>query len=156
QNRFFDVAISAEHFHGLAHRQSGSFTDPELECWRAEPSERTIFVAGVDLEGSCKAQRKQHRGVAFELEIWQHDLHQWIVDLPPAKRASISRVVYRLQRRAADQSRAADHAVEPGMLDHFQDDRDASAFIADSPAERLVELDFARGVGTVAELVLQT
>ena len=50
---------------------------------------------------------------------------------------------------------AAHHAVEAGVVDHLDDGRHAAALLADHPRPGAPELDLARGVGAVAELVLQ-
>ena len=49
----------------------------------------------------------------------------------------------------------AEHAVQARVVDHLDDRRDAAARLADHPRPRAVELDLARGVGAVAELVLE-
>ena len=51
--------------------------------------------------------------------------------------------------------RAAEHAVEPGVVDHLDDRPHAGALLADQPGRGGVELDLAGGVGAVAELVLE-
>ena len=50
---------------------------------------------------------------------------------------------------------AADDAVEPGHVDHLDDRPDAAALLADPPGDGVVVLDLGRGVGPVAELVLE-
>ena len=49
----------------------------------------------------------------------------------------------------------AEHAVEPGVVDHLDDRRHAAALLADHPRPGAAELDLARGVRAVAELVLE-
>ncbi len=62
----------------------------------------------------------------------------------------------RLHERRAHQRRAADHAIEPRVVRHFDDGRHAASFVADHDAERVEEFDFAARVRAVAELVFQT
>ena len=50
---------------------------------------------------------------------------------------------------------AAEHAVQPGVVDHLDDRPHPGALLADQPGRGGVELDLAGGVGAVAELVLQ-
>ena len=64
-------------------------------------------------------------------------------------------VVDRLRDAGAHAGGAAEHAVEPGVVDHLEDRPDAGALLADQPGRGAVELDLARGVGAVAELVLE-
>ena len=58
-------------------------------------------------------------------------------------------------RRRAASGGGRDHAVQPGHVDHLDDGRDAPALLADQPGHRVVVLDLGRGVGLVAELVLE-
>ena len=55
----------------------------------------------------------------------------------------------------AHPGRRADRAVEPRVVDHLDDRRHAAALLADQPRPGAAELDLARGVGAVAELVLE-
>ncbi len=48
-----------------------------------------------------------------------------------------------------------DRAVEPGMLDHTEDDGKPPPLLAEQAGERPVILDLGRGVGAVAHLVLE-
>src|SRR3546814_15529949 len=66
------------------------------------------------------------------------------------------RVVNGLHGRLAHQARRADHAIEPRERDHLQDGRNASTFLADAFSPGTKELDLARRVAPVAELVLET
>src|SRR3546814_16110014 len=66
------------------------------------------------------------------------------------------RVVNGLHGRLAHQARRADHAIEPRERDHSQDGRNASTFLADAFSPGTKELDLARRVAPVAELVLET
>ena len=64
-------------------------------------------------------------------------------------------VVQRLGERLAHQRGGADRGVEPGVVDHLDDGAHAVALLADQPGERARVLDLGRGVGAVAELVLE-
>src|SRR3954468_11663796 len=52
--------------------------------------------------------------------------------------------------------RGPKRAVEASVIDHFDDRRDAATLLADEPRPRPAELHLRRGVGPVAELVLQS
>ncbi len=64
-------------------------------------------------------------------------------------------MVHGLDQRHAHQAGGGDGAIEPRQLHHLQNVADASAFLTDAPGKSLGELDFARSIGTVAELVFQ-
>ena len=64
-------------------------------------------------------------------------------------------MVKRLQRGLPHQAGRAGQAVEPRQRHHLEDRRDAAPFVADALAPRAGELDLARRVAPVAELVLQ-
>ena len=57
--------------------------------------------------------------------------------------------------RRAHPAGAADHAVEPGVVDHLDDRRHAAALFADHPRPGAAELDLGGCVRAVAELVLE-
>ena len=61
----------------------------------------------------------------------------------------------RLGHRLAHPGGRPDDAIQPGVADHLDDGRNAPALLADQRRPGAVELDLARGVGPVAELVLQ-
>ena len=61
----------------------------------------------------------------------------------------------RLGGGLAHQGGRAEHAVEPGHRDHLDDGGDAPALGSEPSRPGAVELDLGRGVGAVAELVLE-
>ncbi|MNZ47030.1 hypothetical protein D3C78_647320 [compost metagenome] len=65
-------------------------------------------------------------------------------------------VVRRLGQGLAHQRAGADHAIETGHGHHFDDGRHPAAFLTNHPGQGAAEFHFAGGIGTVAELVLQT
>ncbi len=65
------------------------------------------------------------------------------------------RVMDRLGEPRPHQPGRGDGAVEPGQRHHVHDRLDAGAGLADHLADGVDELDLRRGVGAVAELVLQ-
>ena len=65
------------------------------------------------------------------------------------------RVMQRLRHAEAHPRRRADAAVEPRVAHHLDDGRHAAPLFADERGPGAVELDLARRVRAVAELVLQ-
>ncbi len=63
--------------------------------------------------------------------------------------------MHRLRQRRPHQPGRADGAIEPGVIAHLDDGRDAAPLLADQLREGALEFDFARGVRLVAELVFQ-
>ena len=66
------------------------------------------------------------------------------------------RVVYRLDDRLPHQGRRAGHAIEPRVIDHFDDRGDAASLFAHALSPRVAILDLARGVRAVPQLVFET
>src|SRR5258707_15281148 len=64
-------------------------------------------------------------------------------------------MVHGLYDRLPHHPRRAGDAVEARVGAHFQDGRNAAAFFAHQMRPNIDEFDFGRGVGAVAELVLQ-
>ena len=64
-------------------------------------------------------------------------------------------VVHRLRQRHAHETRGRERAIEPRQLHHLDDGAHARALVADAQGVRAGELDLARSVRAVAELVLE-
>ena len=73
----------------------------------------------------------------------------------PAERDSMRSIMQRVRERTPHHPGAADHAIEPRVLNHLQDRCDASSWFAQRPRHRIVELHFRRRIRTVAELVFE-
>ena len=73
----------------------------------------------------------------------------------PTERRPVGDVPRRLVEGVAHERGRAEHAVEPRRGDHLDDRAHAAPLVAEPHPERAVELELGRGVGTVAELVLQ-
>src|SRR5438093_8664941 len=61
----------------------------------------------------------------------------------------------RLRDTRAHPGGGAGRAVEPRVVDHLDDRRDAAALLADHPRPGAPKLDLAGGIRAVAELVLE-
>ncbi len=64
-------------------------------------------------------------------------------------------MIQRLGQRLTHHARRADHAVEAGQRDHFQNGRHAAPLLPYQPSGGTEELDFGGGVAPVTELVLE-
>ena len=63
--------------------------------------------------------------------------------------------MHRLRHRLTHDPGGAERAVEPRIIAHLENRRDAASLIAQPECPRAGELDFRAGVGAVAELVLE-
>jgi hypothetical protein len=61
-----------------------------------------------------------------------------------------------LHHRHPHEARRRERAVKPRQLYHLDNGAHARAFLADAHRKRIDEFDFARRIGSVAELVLQS
>ena len=115
-----------------------------------------LGVAGDRLVvGAGEAHRRDRRRLRLDRQVGEHVLHQRLVDQDGAEDGAVRGVVDRLGDAGAHADGRAEHAVEPGVVDHLDDRRHPRALLADQPGRGGVELDLAGGVRAVAELVLQ-
>ncbi len=105
--------------------------------------------------GTAHAQGQRQRRFAFQGEIGQYVLHQRLLQQDPAANLAVRAMVHGLGQGLTHQRAGADHAVETGRGDHLDDGRHAAPFLTDHPGQRAAVLDFAGGVGPVAQLVFQ-
>ena len=94
-------------------------------------------------------------GFAFQCKIGEDVLHQRLFAESPTEGAAVAAMVGRLGQCLAHAGGAADHAVEAGHGDHFNDRRYTSAFLAHHPRQGAAQFRFAGGVGDIAHLVFQ-
>jgi hypothetical protein len=151
ETRLLDVAVAAEHLHRLGDDARRPLAHPELGRRAGQPQEGRL--TGVQRRRQAEAQRR--RRLALDREVGEHVLHQGLVDQQCPEGLTVPGVVRRLRERSADRRGRAQHAVQPGGVDHLDDRRHAAAGFADEPTGRPVELHLAGGVGPVAELVLE-
>ncbi len=82
-------------------------------------------------------------------------MHQRLFDQARAKGLAIATVVDRLYQRLTHQPGRAQHAVQPRLGHHFDNGRYPAPGRAYAISLGIEELDFGRGIGMIAELVLQ-
>ena len=115
-----------------------------------------LLVAGDRfVVGAGQAQRRDRRRLGLDREVGEDVAHQRLLAQLAAEDGAVGGVVDRLGDSGPHPGGAADHAVEPGVVDHLDDRPHAGALLADQPGGGGVELDLAGGVGAVAELVLE-
>ena len=96
--------------------------------------------------GLGQAHGEHGGGFALQRQVGQHVLHQRLVGQDLAADLAVRAVVRGLGQGLTHQAAGADHAVEAGHGDHFDDGRHAAALLADQPADGLVVFDLAAGV----------
>ena len=72
-----------------------------------------------------------------------------------AEGLALESVVQRHRQRTTHQAVAAHRTVKARQPAHFEDLPDTVSLLTQRPAERLLELHFAAGVGAIAEFVFQ-
>ena len=153
---FLDVAVAAEAFHRLGDRRGRALAHPVLGDRGGEAGKAALGrVLGASIEGARQTQHQRGRGLDLESEIGEHVAHQRLVDQSALEGRAMLGVVQRLGERLTHQGGRADRGVEPGVVHHLDDGAHAVALLADQPGERARVLDLRRGVGAVAELVLE-
>ena len=100
-------------------------------------------------------QRGQSRRLRVDVEIGEHVAHQRLIDELGTEGAAVVGVVRGGRSAVAHDRGRGGRAIETGHVDHLDDRAHATSGFADEPADGLVVLDLAAGVGVVAELVLQ-
>ena len=135
----------------------GALAHPVLACRQTDPAQQGFPLVAADrLVRRAGHPHGQHRcGLRLDGEVGQHVAHQRLVDQVRAERFSVRGVMDRARQTGAHAGRAAQGAVQPGQVDHLDDGRHAAALLADQPGGGTVVLDLARGVGVVAQLVLE-
>ena len=151
QHRLLDVAVPAEALERL-----GRVAGPRLQT--------QYFATAVATRANASSPRSYARASRSAVSVAASDSTQrsastlrisgWSTS-SVAERRAMRRVMRRLLDRHAHRGGRAEHAVEPRVVDHLDDRRHAASLLADEPRPRGVELDLARRVRAVAELVLE-
>ena len=103
--------------------------------------------AHTQAQGQCR--------LAFQCQVSQYVLHQRLVCQYPTAYPPMGAMMAGLGQRLTHQGAGADHAVEPGHGDHFNDGRHATALFSDHPGQCPSKLNFTGGIGAIAQLVFQ-
>ena len=93
-----------------------------------------VLVAGGDLVvGAGEPHRGDRRRLRLDAEVGEHVAASAAGRSGLAEGRAVGGVVDRLRDPGAAPGGAADHAVEPGVVDHLDDRRHAAALLADQP-----------------------
>ena len=113
--------------------------------------------SSVGSASKARASRSADGRRRFRLddEIGKHVGHQRLRVEHRAERGPVMRVPRGLGDALTHDRRRSEHTVEPGVIDHLDDGAHAASLVADPRTPRVDQLDLARRVGAVAELVLQ-
>ena len=155
--RLLDVAVAAEALERLAGVRHGALAEPVLEHGVGDALELGLALVARDrcVVGAGQPQSTDRRRLRLDREIGEHVSHQRLVDQQLAERGALRGVVDRVRDPGSHAGGGAQTAVEPGVVDHLDDRRHAAALVADHPRPGAPELDLARCVRAVAELVLE-
>jgi len=107
------------------------------------------------IERRDEPEGEPRRGLGFEREIGDDVRHDRLVDQGTLEGAAIGNMVCGLRHRLTHQPGRTDRKVEPRVVVHGDAGTDAVTRLADEIPDRASELDFGRGIGFVAALVLE-
>jgi hypothetical protein len=105
--------------------------------------------------GAREPERRDRRRLRLDRKVGEHVAHQRLLDQDPAEGGAAGGVVDRVGDAGPHPGRGADGAVEPRVVDHLDDRRHPATLLADEAGPGAAELDFAGGIGAVAQLVLE-
>jgi hypothetical protein len=100
-------------------------------------------------------QPKRQRSLPIERKIRQNGAHQGLVDQLLLKGRTMANPVMRLIQRRAHQTCRGHGGIEPRVMHHLENGAQPRALIAEPMGNGSVILDFGRGIGAIAKLVLQ-
>src|SRR5690606_37509874 len=151
----FHHAAAADAFHGFVGVVGGAFADPVFAHRCGQAGQQAFVLVVLVVHGPGYAHGVGEGGLVFDDQVGQDVLHQGLVAHAGAEGAAVVAVVRGLGDGLAHAGGAADHAVEAGHGDHFDDGGYAAAFFADHPRQCPADFDFAGGVGDVAHFVFE-
>src|SRR5690554_4243555 len=151
----FHHAAAADAFHGFVGVVGGAFADPVFAHGGGQAGQQAFVLVALVVHGPGYAHGVGEGGFVFDDQVGQYVLHQRLVAQAGAEGAAVVAVVAGLGDGLAHAGGAADHAVEAGHGDHFDDGSDAAAFFAHHPRQGAADFHFAGGVGDVAHFVFQ-
>ena len=91
----------------------------------------------------------------MQRHVRQHRLHQRLIGEMLLEHAAMPGVMQRMREPGPHQAGGGDRAILPRQLHHLDDGADALALVADAHRIGADEFHLGRGIGAVAELVLQ-
>ncbi len=155
QDAVFDISGPPHAFSGFVDHGWRALADPVLAHRRHQSGELRFLLTLQMIQRPAHAQAQGQRRFAFQCQVRQHVLHQWLFAEQFAADRAVRTVMAGLGQGLAHQRTGTDHAIEAGHGHHFDDGGNAAPLFADHPRQRTTKLHFAGGVGAVAELVFQ-
>ena len=149
------VAVTAQAFHGFLCKMAAAFADPELGHRCQQARHRLLVRVGVVVKGAGQANCQRGGRFRFQRQVGQHIAHQGLINQRFAKSPALGAMVQCKAQGLAHQAAGAQRAIKTRHRAHFEDLRNAPAFIAHQPGRGVFKLDLAAGVGLVAQLVLE-
>jgi hypothetical protein len=150
-----DVAGPAEALERLGGVLRRPLARPVLHDRREQPLDELLVLVAGGVEGAGQAQGGERGRLGLDGQVGEHVGHQRLLVERGAEGRAVVGVPGGLGHALAHDGRGAEHAVEPGVVDHLDDGAHAPALVADELAPGVEQLDLARRVGPVAELVLE-
>ena len=134
-----------------------TFADP-IFCDRCREARkgRFAFVAGLrSVERRGDADHQRRRGLDLEREVGENTAHGGLVGQLALEGRAVPRMPCGLRKSCTHSRGGPCNAVEPCTLHHIDDGPYAPTFFPDTLGPGAVIFDLGRGVGAVAELVLE-
>ena len=152
------ISVATQALHRLRGVRGGTFTHPVLRGGQADAAQQCFaFITAVGgIGGAGHPHRDDGGRLGLGGQIGEDVAHQWLVDQVGTEGLSVSGVMNRAGETLTHAGGTAQRAVQAGQVDHLDDGRHTSALLPHQPCDGTVVLHLARGVGMVAELVLQS
>ena len=152
--RFLDESVAAQALQGFAGEQGPALADPVLGHRRGDAAKAGLALVRA-VVGSGQPHGQHGGRLGFDAQVGQHVLHQRLIDQQVPEGLAMPRVMGGLHQGLAHQGGRAQRAIQPRVVDHLENRAHAAPFLAQQRGLGVVELDFARGVRAIAQLVLQ-
>ena len=138
----FHEADAAVAFECLVDEARLALADPELGRGRGQPHEGGRLLAGRCLvQSGPDPQCKGCGGFAFENQVGEHGPHGGLIDQRLAEGPAVCGMPDRPNESGAHAACRTECAVVPGELNHLDDGRHATPFVADALCPGAVILD---------------
>ncbi|CAB5618105.1 Uncharacterised protein [Pseudomonas putida] len=156
QDAVLHVARTAQAFGSFVDHCRSAFADPVLTYGGHQACKMRLLWIVQLVQRLSHAQAQRQCRLAFQCQVGQHVLHQWLFAQHAPTDLAMGAMVRGLGQRLSHQSAGADHAIETSHGHHFDDGRHSTPLFTDHPRQGAAKLHFAGSIGAVAELVLQT